>query len=239
MKALFWSAALAALFVSACGDTEVVPASQLGAKLFSDPKVSTSPFNTYACATCHIVAPPAEESLRRAERLDPGYNLYDTVQRPSWWGGDKTRLLDAINTCIFQFMGGRTLQAAEDPARQLYEYLAVNSGGAPAPALPLTVARLIGPLGEVAGDAANGKALYQRSCFRCHGDAKTGAGAPDGRAGIIPLRTTVVFGARAREAVVEKIRHGRFFGIGGVMPPYSLETLSDVEVASILAHLEL
>ena len=58
---------------------------------------------------------------------------------------------------------------------------------------------------------------------------------------IVPEDTQKAFPApgEARFAVVEKLRHGRFFNIGGVMPLYSLEALSDQDVADLLAYLGL
>jgi thiosulfate dehydrogenase len=38
---------------------------------------------------------------------------------------------------------------------------------------------------------------------------------------------------------VEKVRHGRFFNIGGVMPFYTAEALSDQTIADILSHMGL
>ena len=46
-----------------------------------------------------------------------------------------------------------------------------------------------------------------------------------------------IFGDKTHDIMIEKIRHGKFFGIGGNMPLYSTETLSDGEVADIVAYL--
>jgi thiosulfate dehydrogenase len=48
-----------------------------------------------------------------------------------------------------------------------------------------------------------------------------------------------MFGAQSRAVVVEKVRHGKFFNLAGVMPFYAAETLSDAELADILAYLGL
>ena len=39
--------------------------------------------------------------------------------------------------------------------------------------------------------------------------------------------------------VIEKVRHGQFFGVGGNMPLYSLEALSDEDLGALLAFLGL
>ena len=47
------------------------------------------------------------------------------------------------------------------------------------------------------------------------------------------------FPTNARAVVVEKIRHGKFFNIGGIMPLYSVESISDQEIVDTLAYLGL
>ena len=39
--------------------------------------------------------------------------------------------------------------------------------------------------------------------------------------------------------VIEKVRHGRFFNIGGEMPLFSEEALSDDDLGALLSYLEL
>ena len=41
-----------------------------------------------------------------------------------------------------------------------------------------------------------------------------------------------------RPITIEKVRHGKYFGVGGNMPLYSLEALSDAQLSDILAYLE-
>jgi thiosulfate dehydrogenase len=228
------------LLAAGCGGEELVPASTFGARLFSDPALSTSPFNSFACSTCHAVSPPpVAPAAGPPARIDPGYNLHNVLGRPSWWGGERFRLLDAMNYCLFEFMGGRELKPDEPQARQLYEFLAANSPDASAPALPITVVKLITPLSDLTGDSARGKTLWDVSCGRCHGEPHTAKGALTGRAGVVPELTVNVFADRAREAVIEKVRHGKFFHIGGIMPLYSLETLSDQQLVDIVTYLGL
>ena len=221
----------AALILLGCGGTQTVPAATLGERQFSNSALSTSPFNAFSCSTCHQVAKSP------AARNDPGFNLYDVVHRPTWWGGYETTLLDAINYCMTEFMGGRALAADSDSARELYEYLAANSADPSAPALPLTVVKNVTGLTNLTGDTAHGKDVYDRSCRRCHGDPHTGNGRLTSKASIIPEDTQRVFPGIARQVAVEKVRHGKFFNIGGIMPLYPAETISDQEIADVLAYL--
>jgi thiosulfate dehydrogenase len=223
-------------------DDEQVPAAQLGARLFNDRALSTSPVNVFSCGTCHVVRAPGADP-GAAARIDAGYNLHDTVRRPTWWGGDRIQLRDAINFCMTQFMGGRALEADEPRARQLHEYLADNAGDGPQPPLPLTVVRTITPLAELAGDATRGQALWDRACRHCHGDPHTGRGAISSRASVVPEATQIAFPsygpALIREVIIEKVRHGKFFDIGGVMPFYTTETLSNQDVVDVVTYLGL
>ena len=224
---------VASLILLGCGGTQTVPAATLGERQFSNPSLSTSPFNALSCSTCHQVAKSP------AARNDPGFNLYDVVHRPTWWGGYETTLLDAINYCMTEFMGGRALAPDSDSARELYEYLAANSPDAPALALPLTVVKNVTGLTNLTADKTHGKDVYDRSCRRCHGDPHTGNGRLSSKVSIIPDATLASFPTNAREVAVEKVRHGRFFNIGGIMPIYPAESISDQEIADVLAYLGL
>jgi thiosulfate dehydrogenase len=224
--------------LAGCGDREV-PASTFGERLFSDPAVSTSRLNRFACATCHVVRPGGP--LVIAGSFDSGYNLAGAAGRPSWWGGYATSLLGAMNVCLEEFMGGRALRPEDDSARQLGAYLAEQTPPEPQPAAPFTIVRVVTPLEGQTGDPQRGGVIYAGGCQRCHGAAHDGAGRLDQTFSIVPEDTQKAFPApgEARFAVVEKLRHGRFFNIGGVMPLYSLQALSDQEVADLLAYLGL
>jgi len=228
---------LTVALLSGCGGQTSVPAAQIGAERFSDSHLSTSPINFFSCSTCHVV----QAGQPAGGRIDPGYNLYDTVHRGSWWGGDKIKLLDAINYCLNEFMGGGPLAATDDAARELFEYLDQNSPTKAAQPLPLTVVRNVTDLSNLAAgsDKTRGKDVYGRSCQKCHGDPHTGSGRLSSKVSIIPEDTISVFPTQARAVAVEKVRHGKFFNIGGVMPLYSTESMTDEEIADVLAYIGL
>jgi thiosulfate dehydrogenase len=223
------------VLLGACGDREV-PAAEFGRERFNDPRVSTSRFNPFSCADCHVVDPAAPVVV--PGRLDSGYNLAGAPTRGGWWGGGSPTLLDAINVCIKEFMGGGPLARDSDAARQLDAYLEANSPPTGMPA-PFTFVRTTGPLTEVPGDAARGKVAYQNACHRCHGEIHTWKGHSTPIATLLPESTLSRFAGQAREVTVEKIRHGRFINIGGVMPFYTAEVMSDQTVADILVYMGL
>ena len=221
------------VLTAACGNRDV-PAADFGRDRFSDPKVSTSHFNTFSCATCHAVDPAAPTVV--PGRFDAGYNLAGAPTRGAWWGNGETTLLDAINVCIREFMGGRELTKDDDAARQLDAYLETDAPSPNMPA-PFTIVRAIGPVAQ--GDATRGHDAYQKACYRCHGEPHTWVGHSTAAAVLIPESTLATFTTQARAVTIEKIRHGRFFNIGGIMPLYSVEAMSDATVSDILAYLGL
>jgi thiosulfate dehydrogenase len=226
---------LAAGLLAASACEREVPAAELGRALFADPSLSTSPFKTFSCKTCHAAlegAPPVVPG-----RFDPGYNLAGAPSRGGWWGGYAPTLLDAINVCLVQFMGGRALTPQQDEARQLDAYLEAHDRGAAAPPAPFTVVPSVNALADRPGDAGRGRDIYAAACARCHGQPHTGEGRITARATTIPEDTLRVFPDNARTVIVEKIRHGRFFNIGGTMPLYSVEAMSDDQIADLLAFL--
>lgn len=226
---------LLASILGACGDREV-PAAEFGRDRFNDRKVSTSRFNQYTCATCHVVDPAAPVVV--PGRLDSGYNLAGAPTRGGWWGGGSTTLLDAINVCIKEFMGGGPLARDSDTARQLDAYLEANSPPTGMPAR-FSFVRSVTALKDVPGDAVRGKEAYQQACYRCHGEIHTWSGHSVSTAVVLPGSTKAKFMELAREVTVEKIRHGRFINIGGVMPFYTAEAMSDQTVADILVYMGL
>ena len=136
-------------------------------------------------------------------------------------------------------MGGRRLQPQEPQARQLLEYLSSVSPQTAANPEPLTIVRQPTALESLPGDASRGALVFVAGCQRCHGAVRSGAGRSDERTPVLPDATVQMFAGQARHVVVEKVRHGRFFKIGGVMPFYSLEALSDAQLADLLTFLGL
>jgi thiosulfate dehydrogenase len=131
------------------------------------------------------------------------------------------------------------IDPTSDDARALFDYLGSLPSSDDLAALPLTIVEDVVDPGR--GDAARGGVAYDRACRVCHGDPHTG----DGRLGpdvvVIPEASQALgkqLGVDARLVVTEKIRHGQFFGVGGNMPFYPREVLSDAELADLLEYLD-
>lgn len=228
------------LALSACASACDRSAVDYGRSLFDDPSISSAASNPFRCSTCHEIVDPPTKAL-------PGYTLRDVAARPSWWGGNVDTLLDATNQCVTNFMRGKALAANDDKSRALFVYLESISPDATAPALPLTVAQnLTRPSGcpndVPSGDPGAGAQLWKIACGQCHGDPHTGSRRISDAASLVPDDSISAHGTDvktgARPVVIEKVRHGKFFNVGGNMPLYSIEALSDEQLGQILGYLE-
>jgi thiosulfate dehydrogenase len=219
-----------ALLGAGCGPT---PAVDRGQALFASSSLSRSPSNVFACATCHT--PTAGDP----SHILPGYTLHDVTSRPSWWGGAYDAPLDAVNECLYEFMRGDRLPPDDVDGRSLLVYLQSLSPDATAQALPLTVVKTIADVPN--GDPGRGKDTYTRACANCHGDLHTGSGRLGPAVSVIPEESIQQHGldplTGARPITIEKVRHGKFFNVGGNMPLYSVEALSDAQLGDILAYM--
>ena len=204
-----------------------------GERMFSDPSFSSSSFNAFSCATCHAAGEPA------ADRIYAGAPLADSVHRGAWWGGSAARYLDAVNHCYVYFMRGDPLTAEDPRGRALYEYLLSISPEEDAAPVPLTVVENVTSLPK--GDATRGAKVWDAACKVCHGAAKTGDGRLSELVSIVP-NDSVAFaeeaGVDVSLVIVEKVRHGQFFGVGGNMPFFAVEMLPDDDLSALIAYLE-
>lgn len=218
--------------VSACGP---VPARDVGAQLFADPRLARSEVNAFSCATCH--------SAGDDDRILPGFDLRGATNRPSFWGGYSSSALEATNACLTFFMRGEPLTRDDARGRALYEYLASLSATAPEGGdepLPLTIVENVTSVAR--GNPNRGREVWDAGCRSCHGDPHTGTGRLTEGATIVPEGSADFAeqsGFPLDLVVTEKVRHGAFFGVGGTMPPFPLETLSDEDLGALLAFLEL
>ena len=224
------SVLLLAAFVTACsGEPNVVheSAAERGQQLFAADE------HGFSCATCHT-----PEATTPKGRFLPGAPLAGVTTRPSYWGGQEDDLLRAVNDCRTLFQGAKTpLVATDAVAADLYAFLDSLPGGSE-PA-PFTVVAAVSDLPE--GDQARGRSVFSSACGTCHGELGTGKGRISDELPVLPnevLDEHRHFSEEDRRVIfVEKVRHGGFFGYGGRMPPFSLETLSDEQLSDLLSAL--
>ena len=219
-----------------CVETLEVTGVQEGQRLFADPNLSASLFNDFSCATCHAV----EDG---DTRILAGRDLRGVTARPRTWGGNQRDLLTAVNFCLVYFMRGQPLPPDDIRSRSLWEYLKSLESvpGAVTTTLPMTVVRTAADVAR--GDPTRGQEVYARACQECHGDKDTGAGRINDLAtNLTEVRaeSDQLFPGTPHALVfAEKVRHGQFFGVGGNMPLYSLEALSNEDLGALFAYLGL
>lgn len=220
------------------GCLDEIPASERGAELFADPGLSPSRLNEVSCAHCHgTTAEP------RADERHAGATMWGVARRERYWGGQVVSMREAVDQCLTLFMRSPPLDPADLDARALHEYLTSLGPDSPGvtPTLPLTIIEQIEGLPD--GDAVRGRPLYEAACQECHGALGSGEGRlEDLDDEIFPEYITGELAAAFPDfpvglVVVEKVRHGGFITTAGVMPPFSIESLSDVELADIVAYL--
>jgi thiosulfate dehydrogenase len=147
--------------------------------------------------------------------------------------------LHAVNACRTLFQGLPALEASSGEAADLYAFLESLTG--PSDAVSFTVVNSV--LDLQPGDAERGRSAYAAACRPCHGEIGSGGGQLSPAIPVLPddaLAKHLSYTAEEQRLVfVEKVRHGRFFGYGGFMPPFSLEVLPDEQLADLLSALEL
>ena len=146
-----------------------------------------------------------------------------------------------MNACLYYFMRAPSrerLTTADARGEDLLAYLETLGGTGSSSAVRFTVPMTL-PTTLPTGDATRGATIYTRACRGCHGDLHTGSGRSTPLAPIIPDATRTEHGTFAHSVALAKVRHGGFYGIGGAMPPFSIETLDDAALADVLSYLGL
>lgn len=237
--------AVALVLAALAGCGEAAPPATLaerGAALARDPSVTRSQYNRFACVTCH-----AERAADAAGRTLPGAVLAGATRRPSYWGGEVFHLREAVERCWVYFMRGVPADLDGPSGDALYAWLdALSAGDAGVTtAVPFTVPRAA--LDLTGGDATRGARVYARACQSCHGTFPGGAGRLGRLVSVLPNDTlnehcrgippvgVADLPTYVRMVVYQKTRHGNFLGYGGTMPPFSMETLSDADLADVIA----
>jgi thiosulfate dehydrogenase len=226
---------LPALLLASC--TSEVSGAERGEELFDSAELSPSSLNVFTCATCHTAERGDGVTDGRA-----GYRLFGAARRTRFWGGDFDSLREAVDACLVFFMKGDPLDPEADDFHALFEYLvSIAPEDAPVEMLPFTVVENVTDVER--GDAARGEQVYDRSCRNCHGDAFTADGSilrsEVNLPGITDTYDELFPGVDPSLVVIEKVRHGRFFNVGGDMALFSREAMSDEDLGAILTYLEL
>lgn len=215
-----------------CDDGELqtpTPASPMenGQMVYTTP-LSTS--STFSCSTCHALAEPAADGIRR-----PGHAIGDATRRTSWKNGAVDSFREAANSCLTEWMNTDAWDETNPQYQALWTFLeatADTNNIALGAGNNITIDRVDPPADVTGGDAAAGKTLFNASCVVCHGE--NGGGT---------LRGPPVAGRALDESyIANRIRlsgradSGVYSGLtGGIMPFWGGDRLTDDEVRDLVA----
>ena len=224
------------MVLAAC--TSEISGAERGEELFRSTSVSPTDLNVFTCATCH----ETDEGAALTGGGLSGYNLHGVANRAPYWGGDRATLRDAVDACLVFFMKAPELDPDSADTRAIFDYLqSISPADAPSEPLEFSVIETIVDVER--GDAARGETVFEEACERCHGAAFTANGSILRIEYNLPEITESYPqdfpGVDPSLVVIEKIRHGRFFDIGGDMPLFSVEAMSDADIGALLTFLDL
>ncbi len=185
--------------------------------------------NTFACATCHALSEPAVDKLLR-----PGHPIGDATRRQHWKNGRAATFLDAVNSCVTEWMVAPAWTATEPRFIDLRAFLDAQAKVDRAPDLSDTI--VPPPAQPAGGDPARGRETFRSTCIVCHGP--DGIGTDRGPKVAGSTRDAAYIASRIRtsgstsSAVYSNLT-------GGVMPFWAQDRLSDGEVRDLVAFIQL
>jgi mono/diheme cytochrome c family protein len=181
--------------------------------------------SAFACSSCHALDEPPEDGFRRV-----GHQLGDATHRPSYLNGRFREMLDAVNVCLTEWMTTDRWTPDDPRWLALFAFLDARAPAGPAPEIRFEI---VGPPMNVAGgDSVRGRDLFNTTCALCHGT--------DGFGGLGPrIKQTGLDAAY----VARRIRRSGpprsmiYEGLlGGVMPFWGANRLSDAELLDLVAY---
>ena len=195
--------------------------------------------NSLHCGLCHALESISEEGLEGP--LFSGHGLGGVASRLSYFNGQLTDLVDALNQCRVNWMEAPALDPREESCLQYLAFLdSLGAAGAPVAELSYQVdsPRITGP---PRGVPAEGCSLFARACESCHGRH-----GEDGVAG----RAASLWGRDLDPDLVR--RYVRLSGpratagdfsfapglLGNGMPFWSRARMSDTELEDLVTYLD-
>jgi mono/diheme cytochrome c family protein len=183
--------------------------------------------NTFSCSTCHALAEPSPDGLRR-----PGHPIGNATRRTHWKDGKASTFLDAVNSCVTEWMIAPPWTTSEPRFLALRDFLDAQATVGQAPDL---VFEIVPPPTDLSGgDAARGQATFNETCVVCHGTDAAGT-----------VRAPRIAGStRTADYIAERIRTSGsrsstvYAGLtGGVMPFWAKDRLADSEIRDLIAFI--
>lgn len=184
--------------------------------------------NSFACSTCHALSEPSSDGLRR-----PAHPIGNATRRSHWKNGKAATFLDAVNSCVTEWMVAPAWQANDPRFVALRTYLDAQSPAAAAPDLSYEI--VAAPADVSGGDAARGRSTFNQSCVVCHGSDGLGTIRGPKVAGSVRLPEYIAGRIRLSGSATSAVYSGL---TGGVMPFWAKDRLSDAEVRDLVAFIQ-
>ena len=174
----------------------------------------------------HAITEPGGDGLRRA-----GHPLGNATKRSSYKNGQLTQMLDAANSCLTEWMNAPTWDESSEDWQDLYAWLD-NMETENADNIRYEIVDPPEDLGG--GDVLAGQNLFNSSCVVCHGEDGAGTSIGPKVAG-----TGLPDDYIARRIRLSGRADSHVYGglLGGIMPFWSADRLSDMEIRDLIAFL--
>lgn len=183
--------------------------------------------NSFACSTCHALSEPSADGLRR-----PAHPIGSATRRSHWKNGKAATFLDAVNSCVTEWMVAPAWQATDPRFTALRSYLDAQSPPGAAPDLSYEI--VAAPTDLSGGDVARGRSTFNQSCVVCHGNDGLGTNRGPKVAGSLRLPQYIASRIRLSGSTTSAVYPGL---TGGVMPFWAKDRLSDAEVSDLVAFI--
>ncbi|MCG8414095.1 MAG: DM13 domain-containing protein [Pseudomonadales bacterium] len=203
----------------------VVNNGRYGAAVYTTPLSSGS---TFSCSSCHAMTEEdgfASDGFRR-----PGHPLKNANLRTSYKNGQFTEFLDAVNTCVTEWMNSTALEETDTDWINLLNWLQDQNDSDSAELVEVDIVEP--PVNVVGGDVENGRDLFNTRCIVCHGFDGEGT----------QLAPKITGFDLSLEYIAQRTRtsgltdSSTYSGLtGGVMPFWGSNRLSDPELLDIVA----
>jgi mono/diheme cytochrome c family protein len=183
--------------------------------------------NAFSCSNCHASVPDEESPV-----IHVASSLHDAICRPSYKLGQLETFLEAANTCRVHWME-TTAWVEADPGHQ--DLAAFLTSLAPLGIAPTVDYEIAQPAiqGDATGDADLGCELYHRTCVACHGPEAAGTHLAPSLVEL-PIRADFIRALARLGGPTGSIYEGL---LGGLMPFWSRDRLSDLELEDIVTYL--
>jgi len=188
-------------------------------------EIPLSDGNSFACATCHALNEPSSDGLRR-----PAHPIGGATRRSHWKNGKAATFLDAVNSCVTEWMVAPAWQSSDPRFVPLQSFL---DSPAPAGAAADLTYEIVPPPSDVSGgDAARGHSTSIEAALFATVTTVWGRFAVHESPARFGLPQYIAGRIRMSGSQTSAVYPGL---TGGVMPFWAKDRLSDAEVRDLVA----